>query len=509
MTEDTVADETGLGDAAAELALVEQALAEGALAEDTLVEDTASELAVAPAGLPPLELRVLSGMHAGARAPLQGDRYMLGALGDCDFVLADTGVQPHHACLSRVDGGWQLDWVAEAGDEPVLAPTRLEHGKAVPLGPLVVAVDDPQAPWPTLEQLVLVPHAPALEPSLPLPSQPAPPSDGPGVAGDWRGRARAAFARRTVTTATAFATAGLSALALVAWPMGLGQAPGQAPQPGGAQGSTAVPHATAVPDPAQRQAIDKVLAELGLAGLAKVEPAANGWQVQAPVMNDAQGESLSAALSRIHPRPALRMTTEQELRDGVADMLVRLAPEYRGKVSLRHLGEGRFRLEGRMAHAAERDKLLRALGVAFPQVSTWDNALVTNEEAAQALLADLATRGWQATGELKEGTLEIEVRLQQRDVPQWERTLLSLAQPGTVPFRATLAFVSPPVAAPGAEARLPFQIRSVVGGDMPYVLLPGGERLAQGGTWQGWRLAGVSGNQVVFENGARRAVVQR
>jgi len=100
---------------------------------------------------PVLQLRILSGMHAGACAPLDGDAYLLGALDDCDFVLTDAGVQPHHARLSRTDGGWQLDWVAQEGGEPVLAPMRLESGKAVPMGPIVVAVDDALAPWPTLE----------------------------------------------------------------------------------------------------------------------------------------------------------------------------------------------------------------------------------------------------------------------------------------------------------------------------------------------------------------------
>jgi type III secretion protein D len=373
---------------------------------------------------------------------------------------------------------------------------RLEPGKAVPLGPIVVAVDEPDAPWPTLEQLVLVPHAPALEPRLPPPAQPTPP----------RGRvvrARALLARHAVASTTVAATAGLSLVTVLAWPMGLHRVVPQR------IAAAVLAPAAAQPHTAQRQAIEATLKELGLTERATIEPAGDGWLVRAPVLSDSESESLTAALSRMQPPPALRMTTEQDLRDAVADMLVRIAPEYRGSVTLRYLGEGRFRLEGRMPKAEERDKLLRSLASAFPQVREWDNAVLVNEEAAQRLLAELRERGWQVAGGWQQGTLEMQVALQQADVPQWERALLAAAQGHVVPFRVTLAIVQPPSARRVGETPLPFQIRSVVGGDMPYVLLPDGEKLAQGGTRQGWRLASISANQVVFENGARRATVQR
>ena len=156
-----------------------------------------------------------------------------------------------------------------------------------------------------------------------------------------------------------------------------------------------------------------------------------------------------------------------------------------------------------------RAKLLRTVGAAFPPVREWENAVLTGEETADKLLADLRSRGWQITSEWDKGTLEIEVTLQQREVPQWERALFDVANGAAVPFHAKLSFVQPAAAARVSEARLPFQIRGVVGGDMPYVLLPDGEKLAQGGTWQGWRLATISANQIVFDSGARRAVIQR
>jgi type III secretion protein D len=460
-----------------------------------------------PSDAPAFELRILSGMHAGARAPLDGDDYTLGTLDDCDFVLADAGVQPRHARLSRGDSGWQLDWVADEGEEPGLAPARVEPGKAVPVGPIVIAVDAPDAPWPTLEQLVLVPHAPALEPSLPPPVvEPA-----PVQRIRWASRVRALLMRGALVSGTLTVASGFSALAFMAWASGPDQAP---PLPAGA--ASVQQPAPAEPDSAQKIAIDAALKELGLTRRALIEPQGAGWLVRAVLVNDVEAESLSAALSRLQPRPALRLITVQDLRDEAFDLLHRMAPQQRDGIDIAHLGEGRFRIQGRMPTADERDKLMRALAAAFPQVHEWDNALLTSDEAAEKLLAQLRTHGWPIAGAWGQGTLDMEVQLAPRDVPQWERALLAAVRSYEVPFNARIAFVqtsvvqSPPAAdQPPAEGALPFEVRSVVGGDMPYVILPGGRKLARGGMWQGWRLAGISADRAVFENGARRAIVPR
>jgi type III secretion protein D len=454
-----------------------------------------------PRDVPAYQLRILSGMHAGARAPLEGDEYTLGALDDCDFVLTDSGVQPRHARLSRLEGGWQLDWVAKDGEEPVLAPMRLEPGKAVTLGPIVVVLDEPAARWPTLEQLVLVPHAPALGPQLP------PPSVDAARALEAESVLRSHLGRGTAAWLASVTAAGLSALALVAWPMDLDShrvKVQQAPAPAAGHSSNA-----AAVEEERRRAIEAAIAPTGLADRTTVLPAGAGWTVRALALTDSEGEVLSAALSRLQPRPALRISTEQDLRDEVMDMLLRMAPDFRGNLSLRYVGEGRFRVEGSMNRASERDKLLRSLAAAFPQVRGWDNAVVAGEDAAVNLVAELRSHGWQIDSNWNEGVLEVGAGLPRRDLRQWEDALAAAARKHTVPFRATVQFVQGPAAPANPENKLPFQIRGVVGGDMPYVLMPDGEKLARGGVWQGWRLASVSAGQVLFENGARRAIVQR
>lgn len=459
---------------------------------------------------PPVELRVLSGLHAGARAPLEGDTHLLGAQEDCDFVLGDDGVLPHHARLSRREAGWQLDWIAADGEAPALAPVLLQPGKAVLLGPVVICVDDAQAAWPTLEQLVVAPHAPAPEAALPAPST-APPL--PVAVPSWRRFVRGMLARGAVALGTAAAMLALSALAFVAAPPGArsdemllraAAMPASAPAP--------------APDAASRVAIDEALGRLGLAGRSRVEAAGADWLVRAGVKDDAEAETVTTALARLQPRPQVRLSTEQDLRDALSDLVLRTMPEQRVAIEL-HFGEdGRVQLEGRMPDAAQREPLLHALAQAFPHLR-WDpDALLTPQEQAGRFEAQLRAHGWPLITRWNRDLLEIDVALTQRDVPEWERVLAEAARGHAPRFAARVAFVqaapaataaAPAAAHEAGESRLPFTILSVVGGDMPYVLLSGGERLAQGGSSQGWRFAGLTGHEVVFENGAQRATVAR
>ncbi len=111
------------------------------------------------------------------------------------------------------------------------------------------------------------------------------------------------------------------------------------------------------------------------------------------------------------------------------------------------------------------------------------------------------------TGRWQDGKLYIDAKVLRQQVPQWERALMQAVARYPVPISATLAPQSQ--AQDLAMARLPFQLRSVMGGDLPYVVLADGGKLIEGGSRQGWRLVSVDGEQVVFENGTRRAVVPR
>lgn len=86
------------------------------------------------------ELRVLDGLHAGARAPLGGDsavRLAIGSALDNDIVLSDPGVDERHAVLQWdvAAGRWHLLDSEQAEPGPGHAP-----GEAAAVGPVRVTV---------------------------------------------------------------------------------------------------------------------------------------------------------------------------------------------------------------------------------------------------------------------------------------------------------------------------------------------------------------------------------
>ncbi|MGJ7904586.1 FHA domain-containing protein, partial [Lysobacter sp. 1R34A] len=102
-------------------------------------------------------LRIVSGLHAGASRPLSAQETLLiGSGGDCDIVLSDPGVAPHHAFITRMGGTVSL----RAVDAPLLIdgqtlnpgdPAELSAMQRVDLGSASLAVGASEDPaWATI-----------------------------------------------------------------------------------------------------------------------------------------------------------------------------------------------------------------------------------------------------------------------------------------------------------------------------------------------------------------------
>lgn len=454
-----------------------------------------------------LQLRILTGLHAGARATLDGKDVVIGSAQRCDIVLADDGLLPSHARLCCGGDGWTLHWLPETPDaSPPGAPVALTPGVSVAIGPVIVSIDSADAPWPTLEQLVLAQSTGVFVP--PPFQEPGPEADeggqdvGPPGPGD---PSAAASAWRRHVRRACMAIAGLvlvaAPLAFVAWT--------SPPAAGHAQQPTATPGPQPAPL-AQRQDIERIVEALALKRHVVIVDKDGGWLVRASYVDDATAEKLLAALSQLKPRPLLHLTSEQDLPLDVADALARLMRDRAGSVTASYPGDGRMRLEGHMASVPDRDKLLSALQETFPQVRSWDAKVVVREEAAGQLLDELHAGGFEAvTGHWDADTFVMDVRLQQQQVPQWEAALARALARHPLQMRAVLSFTGAPAVASAAAGRLPFQVRSVVGGDAPYVVLAGGGRLQPDGSHMGWRLHAVEAQRVIFDNGNQRAVIPR
>lgn len=109
------------------------------------------------------ELRVLSGLHRGARLPLDELVLLFGANEDADVVLVDPGIAAHHATLQCAHECWTL--TADGG--PVYGADRcepqtlrdLEKGSAFRLGETWLVISDASADWQPIPPMPLAADA--------------------------------------------------------------------------------------------------------------------------------------------------------------------------------------------------------------------------------------------------------------------------------------------------------------------------------------------------------------
>ncbi|WP_189644777.1 FHA domain-containing protein [Luteimonas gilva] len=117
----------------------------------------ATEAAPAAAPAAGYTLRILSGLHIGAsRALAEKEMVLVGSGEDCDIVLSDPGVAPHHALIGLLGGAFSvraLDAPLRIGGQPLHPGDPAELGvlQRIELGQAALAVgalDDPS--WSSL-----------------------------------------------------------------------------------------------------------------------------------------------------------------------------------------------------------------------------------------------------------------------------------------------------------------------------------------------------------------------
>lgn len=416
-----------------------------------------------------LELRVLTGTHAGARALLAAEPQFIGSGDDCALILTDDGVMAQHACIEQgADGSIVLKW-----QEADLAPSILQPGESACVGPVRIAVVPCDAPW---------------REDLPLASPPA-----PRTAAAERTSGQAPLSPRNTGGSRTFAgLAGVAALIAalpLAWPLAHSvrtHAADELPSPLPATASSDEPLA-------------HLIARLGLEGRTRVDFSnAQHPVVKAAFLSEQEIEALANELSRRSPRPHLELIEEAEAVAQVVQGVQRMSDLSGTQVTARHLGAGQFRIEGHAADEGQRSQLVADIRDAFAQVSGFEVEIKIRAESARAMVEDLKREAvGQLTTRWADGILTLEAIVPAGGLPAWERALVAAASRHDVPFRATVK--STEVAGGKVPSQLPFTVRSVVSGPTPYVVLADGLKLATGGEVQGWRLVHVDPRNARFE----------
>ena len=466
------------------------------------------------------ELRILTGCHAGARVAVAGGE-RLGSQDACDLILTDLGLSAGAAAwLQIASERWGVTSDPDTGSHWVAEQI---WGTVAYLGQVAMTVSLPHVPWqsvppglgPAGGTPLLVEAPPVVAPE---PEEDSPQALAAGAPQEEQASAPVAVDPRLPSAAPRrwqpawIIGAALAALLLsVFW--SLLQRQGSA-QPPAAAAFVAAPEA----GPAQQQ---RLLRDIQLA-IARVDPALRlrvealpegGARVSGWVADIAHLDRLADGLAEIRPVPALSVRTASDLIDDLVDAGGADAPALRFEL----LGEGRVRALGLVAALAERDKVLTLVRARVPPgIEIVDGLRVASEQGG-AVRAWLHMAGFVgAEVHWDGGQMAIALDIGSQERARLESLLVRPATPlSGIPFvlrarevtgRAVAATSALPVHA--SAAPLPFRIRGVVGGVVPYVVLGDGAKLQPGGRRDGWRLVAVESDRLVFD-GPRALVVLR
>ena len=460
--------------------------------------------------VPQRELRILCGAHAGARAPLRESDACLaiGRATDNDIVLRDSPGSTTGATIARNVDGWT--WTAKSGAAPIALPL----GAAVRFGSAVLTIDDPRAPWPDVDRLVIEPEAPettteAMSPMLhDDPSEPedetmpiidpeAAPQleDSAAAPPDAVPRAQLAATKKPRRRWRAPAGVLLVAGAAVAvWiSLGLVSAP-----------ATQVAAAAPVAPTASVESVRTLIGGLGLADSLKVLGAqADALKVVGVVDDDTQRDELRERLSALKPMPMSNVLTRPEFKTEVDALAKTLDPGL--KLAIK--GRGGLLLSGVVNEAREVDAVSQRIGAELPTAVRMDKAVKTASEVVDEFSQELSRRGLAMRARLEGGQMIVDGTLAHDRVAQWESAILDFNKRfgERIPFVASLSD-DPTLAAAGSPAASPSRawlppIASVVGGDAPYLVMADGRKVMLGGTLNGYELVAIRNDALVLKAG--------
>ncbi|MBH1965476.1 MAG: type III secretion system inner membrane ring subunit SctD [Comamonadaceae bacterium] len=468
-----------------------------------------------------LELRVLNGRHAGACAVAR-DALLLGVTPEADLIVTDLDARAGLGKLYLMDGGRWL--IAAANAEPSANDLENAPKVGVPIhwAGVALVVCEPHTDWPSMP-VTAAPSEFAGEPGLlhgelgghahlgldadfnePMPK------DGATVSGPALMKVRGAAvapvppprnALRPVLWILAALLGILALLGLAAY------ISGRVPlEPSGVSAPTspALPDMTAQ---AQKQVPDLALAIAKVDSTLRLQltPQRDGLvRVSGWVDSLQQLDRLADALAMRRPSPVMRVLVVSDVR---SELSAQLAGAYS---HLRFLpgDPGVLRVQGIVASAAVRQETLTAVRPHLPSGLILADELKLAEQLAPEIRAALVSAGFKDVkagwdGKQVWATLSLPASARNR----FEEFLIELADrfPG-LPLRVTPTLLT----ASGSTglSKAPFAILGVVGGDVPYVVLPGGAKLLPGGSHGGWRLQAIDADVLVFDS-PRRLVVSR
>lgn len=452
------------------------------------------------------EFRVLTGWHAGAMVPVAaGDTLTLGPEQDAEaaLVLSDLPADAGGELVCASDG-WQ--WARNGHS------VKLACGEGLRLGEVIVTMDVSHHPWPDPRRIVLRDGY-----------EPPPTDEARGV-----GETEAAQAQGDQTDGVAAdgTTAVSAAPATPAEPPAM-----PAPEPksrsapwigvGFAVGFALVaivmlagrlidwatpppPPPAAAPPQLNVAELEALVAALPIDARLSVLASDSGGlpRLEGVVAADEDVELLMNALARLAQRPLIRILTTEDLLAQAQALVETIEPALAAESE----AVGTLIIDGVASSDRTIASLFDRLRMALPTGVEISDRSLRQDEVNQWLLRSLRERSLPEFDLAWEnGQLKLKGRLEEPDVPVWEQALIDFAgvYGERVRFQARVDMPSPAVF-------LRRQVRTVVSGPAPYLLLHNGQKVMTGGRLGNYRLLEIRDSLLVWEwVGGRSFAIER
>lgn len=439
-----------------------------------------------------LELKVLAGVHAGAKARLHGDRVVIGASDDCDVVLAVDDVAAHHAALV-IEGG---EVFVEPLDGEVMRPDgasvsgreRLDAFAPLCLGATWIAVAEAGGSWPRIDPASLHPRrALSLAADTEAEVQGVEPQGVASAAASVR-RRRLAFERVTLYPLAVLLLVGIGFIGSTWFMRGdAGAVAPSLPPPG--QSPTAVEQA------------DLLLADLGLENTLELRPIGERTLlVTGYVELSRQKTTLKERMTLPGVEFVHRVWAQEDLLRQARDRVAEAAPE----LKVETVKAGVVRLRGYLPDGDRRNRVVMALREDVPGIRDVVDEIVTRADAERLLrdALDESTLAGRVTLRPTPDGVAAEGVLGDADLAAWRQLLAQFRARYGTEVVVNTAFVPRP-------QDLPFGVRAAVAGPGGFVMTGDGRRVMRGGDLGGgYVLEAVGGDEITIRRG-EQVFVQR
>lgn len=432
-----------------------------------------------------VELRVLVGPQAGSSLSLGIGDYSLGTSDECEIILIGSRLQAIHARL-RFDGDQITVSPAEgsvfdAQGNEIMDTFPLTLGMPFDLGGVWVSVDNVDARWPDPSDVLPISVKPTLgsqpvaevEVSAPVTEIPT------------------ARLRNRAKITLIISAAGLSLIIFV----GILLAVWMIEQRAHPETVASIPKNVAPITPVNHQKIQKIIQNLDLTSAVEIKVSDKGnISIFGYLPDENSKKRLTQALDSVSPSPSTVLYVDSELLEATKKVLVDKLDPARTKLRAESVKNGVLRVHGATLMQSAKDNAFDIIKSEVSGLRQIEGIVLQAEDLPQHFQEKIISAGLGKKIQVVSRQPEFVLRgaMTEDELRSWEIVLTEFNEDygKILPIRATIRLI---------QKKSPVSLQIIVGGNMPFVITEGGQRVTRGGDINGHTLITVKDTEVIFD----------